>query len=106
MAVEEQISLPTLNGIKLNEEYTQLAPSLSERVYESLKESIKSNGLHYAIVINKDNVLLDGHHRYRACKELNIQPKLQVKEFADELEEKKLRVLLLAKPSTYYAVRV
>jgi site-specific DNA-methyltransferase (adenine-specific) len=70
--------------IKINEEYRQLAPELSELEFQSLKESIKTSGLHYAIAVNKDNILLDGHHRYRACQELNIQPKIEVKEIAKQ----------------------
>ena len=74
MAIEERITLPTLNDIKLNEEYTQLAPKLSEREYESLKESIRTNGLHYAIAINNDNILLDGHHRKKPKSKTNVDP--------------------------------
>src|SRR5919197_227259 len=74
--------------IKINEEYAKLAPQLSDLEFQSLKESIENNGLHYAIAVNKDNVLLDGHHRYKACQELGITPKIQVKEFADSLTEK------------------
>jgi ParB-like chromosome segregation protein Spo0J len=74
--------------IKINEEYAKLAPDLSELEFKSLKESIKINGLHYAIAVNKDNVLLDGHHRYKACQELGIEPRIEVKDFANPLDEK------------------
>jgi Predicted transcriptional regulators len=53
--------------IKTNQEYSSLVPQLSTEEYESLKQSIKENGLWVPIVVNKDGVILDGHHRYKAC---------------------------------------
>ncbi len=33
--------------------------------------------------------VLDGHHRYRACTELGIEPDFEVRKFDDKLLEKK-----------------
>jgi ParB-like chromosome segregation protein Spo0J len=77
--------------IKINKEYASLVPQLTSEEYESLKESIKQDGLFVPLIINKDGVLLDGHHRYKACKELGIeisQPDCKVKEFQNKLDEK------------------
>ena len=41
------------------------------------------------IVVNADGVVLDGHHRYRACNELDIEPRTEVRRFAEPLLEKK-----------------
>jgi ParB-like chromosome segregation protein Spo0J len=62
--------------IKTNQEYASLVPQLSTEEYESLKQSIKENGLWVPIVVNKDGVILDGHHRYKACQELGIKEPL------------------------------
>jgi hypothetical protein len=53
-----------------------------------LKNSISSKGLHLPIIINQDNVILDGHNRLKICQELGIEPKFEVKEFQDSLQEK------------------
>ena len=77
--------------IKTNQEYASLVPELSTEEYESLKQSIKENGLWIPIVVNKDGFILDGHHRYKACQELGVKEpyKTVIKEdFPDKLHEK------------------
>jgi ParB-like chromosome segregation protein Spo0J len=73
-------------GLKLKE-YMSLLPPLSEVEFNLLKQSIKEDGLHIPIIINKRGIILDGHHRFRACNELGIKPKYYAMEFKD-LEEK------------------
>jgi ParB-like chromosome segregation protein Spo0J len=58
--------------ISISEQYLNLLPSLSETEFESLKESIASEGLLVPIIVNRDGIVLDGHNRFRACKELRI----------------------------------
>jgi hypothetical protein len=80
----------TLNmEIKINNEYSSLVPELTKEEYESLKESIKQDGLWTPLNVNQDGVLLDGHHRYKACKELGIvEPDNIVKELNNKYDEK------------------
>ena len=37
-----------------------------------LKDSIKQDGLHYPIVVSSAGEILDGHHRHKICKELDM----------------------------------
>jgi site-specific DNA-methyltransferase (adenine-specific) len=74
--------------IHINPEYEALMPHLSDDEYEALKSSIKSEGLFVPIVVNRDGVILDGHHRFRACMETGLDPEYEVKEFPDLLSEK------------------
>jgi ParB-like chromosome segregation protein Spo0J len=77
------------NGtFRIKEEYQNLLPPLSEIEFYLLKQSIKEDGLRIPIIINKHGIILDGHHRFRACKELGFTPKYDVMEFKDSLEEK------------------
>jgi hypothetical protein len=47
----------------------------------------------FPIIINQNNVVLDGHHRLRACKELGIQISYETRDFTDKpLEELKFVV--------------
>jgi N6-adenosine-specific RNA methylase IME4 len=62
---------------------------LPKEEYEALKESIKTEGQHYPIIINKKGIILDGHHRYRICQELQHVVKYEMKEFSNVLEEKR-----------------
>ena len=73
--------------IKINDEYTKLVPTLSAGEYNELKQSIKENGLWFPIMVNKDGYILDGHHRFRVCQELDIKPNVTVKEFNGQAAE-------------------
>ena len=75
--------------LTVNPEYEQLVPPLSNTEYASLKESIKDNGLWLPIITNSDGVILDGHHRFKVCQELDIQTKHAVRDFENKLFEKK-----------------
>jgi len=79
----------TTTNIKINPEYAKLIYPLSNLEYEALKNSIKEDGLHYPIIVNEKGEILDGHHRYKICKDLDIPIKYEIKYFDDAIEEKK-----------------
>ena len=62
---------------------------MTEEEFAQLKQSIKEEGQHYPIIANEDLEVLDGHHRFRACTELGIEPDFEVRKFDDKLIEKK-----------------
>jgi DNA modification methylase len=72
--------------LKINPEYAKLVPPLSAVKYVELKQDIKENGLWHSIDINKDYFILDGHHRFKICRELGIEPKIRFRNFTP-LEE-------------------
>jgi len=81
----------SIDKLKINPEYERLVPPLSKEEYEDLKEGIKREGLRISmpISVNKENIVLDGHHRYRICKELNIKDVfVEYETFENKLEEK------------------
>ena len=61
-------------SLRLNPLYEKLLPQMSEQEFKELKASIQSEGQHYPIIANEDLEVLDGHHRFRACIELGIEP--------------------------------
>jgi 16S rRNA G966 N2-methylase RsmD len=73
--------------IKVNEEYSALVPNLSASDFESLKRSINEYGQHVKITVNRDRVILDGYHRFKACKELGIEPRISTLYFDNKLDE-------------------
>ena len=75
--------------LSVSPEYEKLVPLLSSEEYNSLKESIKENGLWLPILCNPEGVILDGHHRFRACIELKLKTKFAIREFENKLLEKK-----------------
>ena len=65
----------------INSEYAESVPALTKEEYEALKQSIKEQGQHLPIIVNKDLVILDGHHRFKICQQLESAPKYEIKEF-------------------------
>lgn len=81
--------------VRLSEPFKHLMPSLPADVYAGLKASISANGQHVPILVDEGNNILDGHHRYRACCELGIEPVVSVvADIADDAE-KRLRIYSL-----------
>lgn len=76
-------------SLHLNPEYDKLLPRMSGEEFTELKASIEAEGQHYPIVVNENLEVLDGHHRFRACTELGIEPDFEVRKFEEKLLEKK-----------------
>jgi len=77
-----------VENIKIDPEYSLLVPILSDEEYTRLKESVAEVGLYEPIIINHDKVLLDGHHRLKAYKELGKEKiNVERKHFEDRVDE-------------------
>ena len=77
-----------ITAIKEDQYYPSLLPSIDKEDYEILKEDIMKNGIDTALVINNDNVLLDGYTRLRIAKEIGLKEvPCIIKHFNDRLEE-------------------
>lgn len=57
-------------------EVAALFPNLREDEFAKLKEDIRKNGLQLPIQLYEGKIL-DGRHRYRACRELKIEPRTE-----------------------------
>jgi ParB-like chromosome segregation protein Spo0J len=71
-----------------------LIPPMSDQEFTELKRSIDAQGLIEPITIYDDQVL-DGRHRYRACRELGIEPKTTI--FRDGGDEDAALKFVIAK---------
>jgi ParB-like chromosome segregation protein Spo0J len=73
-----------------NSEIEQSTPQMTPQEYERLKQSIKEYGLQEPIHVMADGkTIIDGHHRYRACKELGIELRICIHEDIKTLEQAK-----------------
>ena len=89
-AVKENNDTVTADSVlTINDEYASIMPALYDLEYGSLKSSIQEHGQSFPIVVNQDGVILDGHHRYKACQELGIKPSVLVRQFENRLQERK-----------------
>ncbi|MCW4009491.1 MAG: ParB N-terminal domain-containing protein [Candidatus Bathyarchaeota archaeon] len=76
-------------SLRIKPEYEKMLPRMTPEEFAQLKKSIEEEGQHYPIVANEDLEVLDGHHRFRACTELGLEPDFEVRKFEDKLLEKK-----------------
>ena len=61
-----------------------LFPVMSSREYLDLKEDIRAHGLMEPIWLSKDGRIIDGRHRYQACRELKIEPTYVKNKYDDD----------------------
>ena len=63
----------TITNLKINEiKPYESNPRNSELSLPKVKDSIKNFGFNQPILIDKDNVIITGHTRYKAAKELEL----------------------------------
>jgi N6-adenosine-specific RNA methylase IME4/ParB-like chromosome segregation protein Spo0J len=63
-----------------------LMPEMTELEFHELKQDIKLRGLQNPILLSKDGRIVDGRHRYKACKELGIDPSYIRSKHEDDYE--------------------
>ena len=68
-----EMKLINISELKENKQFSQMVPEMTEVEYKDFLESIKKVGIRQPIHILKDKTILDGRHRVRACKDLDIQ---------------------------------
>ena len=78
----------TITNLKINEiKPYESNPRNSELSLPKVKDSIKNFGFNQPILIDKDNVIITGHTRYKAAKELELDnvPCIIVPVFIEQL---------------------
>jgi ParB-like nuclease domain len=55
-----------------------LLPAMSEAEFKQLVEDIRNNGQRHSIITDSADIILDGRHRWRACQELSLEPRVEV----------------------------
>lgn len=68
--------------LKIDTEFHNLIPPLSEDEFKQLKENIIADGCREPLVV-WNGTIVDGHNRYKICTENNIPFKTESKDFAD-----------------------
>jgi len=71
--------------ITLDETPYQVMPELDAEEYRALKADIEENGIIVPITVDGSGHIIDGHHRYKAARELGIDdPPIQVRDDLDD----------------------
>ena len=93
---EDHFVIDQWKGLCIVNELKSYLPPIDDEIYLKLKENIKLNGLDNQILYfeNKQNIriVIDGHSRLEACREIGITdiPSRKVQEKFDNLDEIKL----------------
>ncbi|OCX37186.1 ParB N-terminal domain-containing protein [Staphylococcus haemolyticus] len=80
----KEIENIAISKLKFDEDINQLVPEMTKKEFDDLVTNIEMQGQHTPIHINWDNTVLDGRHRIKALKELNINT---VKAIRENLEK-------------------
>lgn len=85
-----------INELKPHPRNNEFFDDMTGDAWEAFKESIKTSGIIEPIVVTKDMIIVSGHQRYKAAKELGIKMiPIRIREDLID-EDKKLKVLLAA----------
>jgi len=71
-------------NITIDEEFSKLLPPLSDDEYAGLEQSLKAEGCRDALVVwnhEGQNILIDGHNRYKICQKYGIEFRTVEKKF-------------------------
>ena len=69
-------------------------PRINDQAVDELAESIKRFGFKNPIVVDKDNVIINGHTRLKACKKLGIKKVPTI--IAEDLTPEQVKAFRLA----------
>ena len=78
--LREDIERTLTREPQIDKEFSSLIPSLTHEEYHGLEQSIISEGCRDAIIL-WNNIIIDGHNRYKICKEHNIPFRTEIKDF-------------------------
>jgi len=68
--LKSEIQFLDIDSIKPNDYNPNYMP---ESLFNDLTDDIKRNGFYGAIIINKEKIIVDGEHRWRALKKLGVK---------------------------------
>lgn len=71
----------------------QVLPDLGDEEYEALKKDIEKHGVQEPIVVDEQDVVIDGHHRVKAWRELGYDTREIPRKVRRDLNEKEKRQL-------------
>lgn len=78
----------SVDKLKTNSKYKEMVPPLSKEDYANLKDSIEADGVEIPLILNHNNLVLDGHHRLQICHDLGIhEVDYRKKYFTNQLDE-------------------
>jgi site-specific DNA-methyltransferase (adenine-specific) len=73
-----------MNNLKIDKEFEKLIPKLTDEEFFQLEENCKDHGIQDSIKIwSGENIIIDGHNRYKIAQKNNIQYETEYMSFDD-----------------------
>ncbi len=82
-----------MQELKINEEFENLIRPLTDEEFKVLEDNLKNNGCRDPITVLEDNTIIDGHNRYKICRNHNIEYRTFTQEGLDTEADIKLWML-------------
>lgn len=79
--------------LKINEEFKNLIRPLTDEEFKFLEDNLKKNGCRDPITILEDGTIIDGHNRYKICRNHNIEYRIFTQKGLDSETDVKLWML-------------
>ena len=80
--LRENIKAKLSTGLIIDPDFSKLIPPLTPDEFAGLERSILSEGCRDALIV-WNNIIVDGHNRFKICEAHDIPYKIEHKEFAD-----------------------
>lgn len=81
-----------MNELIIDKEFEALIPNLKTEEFEQLEKNILSEGCRDSLIV-WNNILIDGHNRYKICSQRGIDFKTSLKDFGSRDEVKQWIIL-------------
>lgn len=75
-----------MNEIKIDSEFESLIPPLTDAEFKQLEENCVKDGIRDALIVweqNGENILVDGHNRFKIIQKHNLNYRIEKREFDD-----------------------
>ena len=81
ISVKQTSTFVKAEELKIDENFKTLIRPLAEQEFNQLEESILQNGILNPVIVTRDYIVIDGHHRYSVAQKHNLRIPIKIMAF-------------------------